>query len=434
MSSSENDFIFDNLYVNTAQHSLIGQLWGQPPSSRYEELAAHFRPTFQKIKQGTLHREQHHILPHEQIQWLKDVGFTRLRLPTAYQGFDATIPELFALLVELAEADSNLPQILRVHFGFSEDLLLSRNAEHQKKWLTRLSQGETIGSGWSEGGKEAQGQFQTHIYKDEQGHLKLTGKKFYTTGSLYADWIEVGITDLNGESASVLVHRHAEGVEVIDDWNGFGQQLTASGTAIFTAAAVDADDVLPDHVRFKYGAAYYQLVQLAIIVGLGRALTHQLSDAVHKRTRNYSHANAAHIRDDAQILQVVGKVRSATYTSGVIVEKSADALQRTFLAGLGDDLQAEAEQNAIVELETAQAQIIITDLLLHASTIAFDALGASATDKGIGLDRYWRNIRTLASHNPRIYKDRIVGDFSVNGTLPPYQWRIGEVTALNKAS
>jgi alkylation response protein AidB-like acyl-CoA dehydrogenase len=59
-------------------------------------------------------------------------------------------------------------------------------------------------------------------------------------------------------------------------------------------------------------------------------------------------------------------------------------------------------------------------------TVAFDALGASATQKGLALDRYWRNARTLSSHNPRIYKHRIIGDFAVNGTAPPYQWRIGE--------
>lgn len=433
MSSLNNHFNFEKLYVNTKKESLVGQLWGNPPSSRYEELAAHFRPTFQKIKQGVLEREQQHILPHEQIQWLKEVGFTRLRLPKKYNGFDATIPELFALLIELGEADSNLPQTLRVHFGFSEELLLSKNEAFKEKWLQRLAVGETVGSGWSEGGKEPQDHFATHIYHDEKGQLRIAGKKYYTTGSLFADWIDVGIRDLNGDSASILVDRHAEGVTVLDDWNGFGQQLTASGTATFDSTVVDEEDVLPDDIRFKYAPAYYQLVQLAIIVGLGRALTHQLSEAVHQRTRNYSHANANHIRNDAQVLQVVGKVRSATYTSGIIVEKSADALQRAFESGLGTDLQFEAEQNAIVELETAQAQTVITDLLLNASTIAFDALGASATDKNIALDRYWRNIRTLASHNPRIYKDRIVGDFSVNGTLPPYQWRIGEVGIL-KAS
>ena len=45
--------------------------------------------------------------------------------------------------------------------------------------------------------------------------------------------------------------------------------------------------------------------------------------------------------------------------------------------------------------------------------------------RAVGKARYRRNARTLASHNPRIYKDRIVGDFAVNGTIPPPQWRIG---------
>ena len=34
------------------------------------------------------------------------------------------------------------------------------------------------------------------------------------------------------------------------------------------------------------------------------------------------------------------------------------------------------------------------------------------------LDRHWRNARTLASHNPVIYRDRIVGDYVLNGTSP----------------
>ena len=69
---------------------------------------------------------------------------------------------------------------------------------------------------------------------------------------------------------------------------------------------------------------------------------------------------------------------------------------------------------------------IVTDLILESTAIVFDALGASATLRPAGLDRYWRNARTISSHNPRIYKDRIVGDFAVNGTLPPPQWRIGQ--------
>ena len=48
----------------------------------------------------------------------------------------------------------------------------------------------------------------------------------------------------------------------------------------------------------------------------------------------------------------------------------------------------------------------------------FDALGASGTYESLRLDRHWRNARTLASHNPRSYKERILGDWLVNGADP----------------
>ena len=68
-------------------------------------------------------------------------------------------------------------------------------------------------------------------------------------------------------------------------------------------------------------------------------------------------------------------------------------------------------------------------LVLEATTILFDALGASAVSRTVGLDRYWRNARTIASHNPVIYKERIVGAYAVNRTPPPFQWYIGNVPA-----
>lgn len=118
--------------------------------------------------------------------------------------------------------------------------------------------------------------------------------------------------------------------------------------------------------------------------------------------------------------------RAAAYSAGAIALHAAGSLQCTFDARFAGDDAAEEAANAIAELETAQAQSVVTRLVLDASTLLFDALGASATRKPLGLDRHWRNARTLSSHNPRIYKDRIIGDFAVNGTLPPYQWRIGQ--------
>ncbi|KQT61740.1 MULTISPECIES: monooxygenase [unclassified Aureimonas] len=409
--------------IATRPKTQVDRAWGSGPSARYEEIAARFRPLFARIQEGVIDREVHRRLPHEEIGWLKQAGFGALRVPQALGGLGVTLPELFNLLIELAEADSNLVQALRAHFGFTEDVLNTKIPGRRELWASRIAAGETVGSAWTELDSTLVA-FSTTVTPNDGG-WRLTGSKFYTTGSLFADWVQVGCVDAAGEPVSAIVSRHAPGVEVVDDWDGMGQRLTASGTTRFAEAPVASADVYPEEDGFTYSAAFYQLVQLATIAGIGRAAANDVAAAVAKRQRTYTHAAATRSSQDPQVLQVVGRIRAAAYASGAIVLRAAEALQRVHDARLADDAEAEEQANAIAELEAAQAQTVVTDLILNATTILFDALGASATLRTVGLDRHWRNARTLSSHNPRIYKDRIVGDFAVNGTLPPYQWRVG---------
>ena len=96
-----------------------------------------------------------------------------------------------------------------------------------------------------------------------------------------------------------------------------------------------------------------------------------------------------------------------------------------YLARFVGDPQAEKEANIAAEIESAKAQAIVAELVLQATSELFDASGASAVGRGKQLDRHWRNARTAASHNPLIYKQRIVGDWEINGSEPPYVWQIG---------
>lgn len=410
--------------------SQVDQVWGAGPSERYEELAAKFRPIFDRIAATAVQRESERRLPYEEIGWLKEAGFGAVRIPVEEGGAGATLPELANLLIELSAADSNVTQALRAHFGYLEDVLSSTDEHRRKKWLPRFAAGETVGSAWSEIGAAKIGSFSTKVTKRGDDWV-VNGEKFYTTGSLFADWIDVGVDVFDAAAGedkpgSALVSRSAPGVTVVDDWNGFGQIVTGSGTTTFENVAVEREDIFDDDIRFKYGAAFYQLVHLATLAGIGRAVTNDVARAVAQRTRTYTHAAAPKSSQDPQVLQVVGRIRSRAYAAGAIVLKAAEAIQRAFDAHFRNDFPAEERANAIAELETAQAQTVVTDLVLEATTILFDALGASATLRDAARDRYWRNARTLSSHNPRIYKDRIIGDYAVNGTTPPYQWRIGQ--------
>ncbi|MQT14656.1 acyl-CoA dehydrogenase family protein [Segnochrobactrum spirostomi] len=399
-------------------------VWGVGPSGSYEALADRFRPLFARIREGAAKREVTRTLPFEEIGLLREAGFTALRVPQRFGGAGVTLPEFFALLTELAAADSNLPQALRSHFAFIEDVVNAPESPQRDAWLTRLGGGELVGGAWTEIGNAVVGTFDTRVTRNGSG-LVLTGKKYYTTGSLYADWIEVGAIDDAGESVMVRVPRSAAGIDIADDWDGFGQILTASGTAVFDKVPVADEDVIGDGNRFRYSAAFFQTVHLATLAGIARAAASDVAAAVAERRRTFSHAAAPVAAQDPQILQVVGKVHSHAYAAGAIVEKATAALERAALAHGAGDEAAEEAANIAAEIEVAQAQTVVTSLVLEATTVLFDALGASATSRPKALDRYWRNARTLSSHNPRIYKDRIVGDYAVNGTLPPFQWTIG---------
>lgn len=401
--------------------------WGCGPSEGFEQLAARFRPIFRRIREGAVRRELDRTLLHEEIGWLKAAGFGALRIPRDEGGAGVTLPELFSLLIELAEADSNLPQALRIHFGFVERMLSLPDGPFRRKWLKRLAAGDLVGNALTEIGEAKVGSYATRLTANGQ-RLRLDGVKFYSTGTIYSDWIVVGATADDDSIVTAIVPASGEGVEIADDWTGFGQTLTGSGTTTFVGTPVDRDDVMARDTHAKYATAFAQMVHLATLAGIARAAARDVAEQVAVRRRTYSHAAAARASEDPQVLQVVGQVRSQAYAAGAIVQKAAEAVQRVCDAQSSGDPGLLDQASVEAEIEVAQAQTVIAGLALDASAAVFDALGASATLRTKGLDRYWRNARTIASHNPLIYKARIVGDYAVNGARPPFAWHTGLAT------
>lgn len=391
--------------------------WGAAPTHGFDALAARFRPIFTRIRERAVERDLERELPRAEIGWLRDAGFSTVRLPRSHGGFGATLPEFFGLLIELSEADPNITNAFRSHFGFSEDLVNAEDSPWREAWLQRLGvERQTIGSGFSEVGDARLGVYSTKLVRD--GDVwKVNGEKYYTTGSLYADWIILGAADENDQLVGALVPTGAEGVTILDDWDGFGQALTASGTALFENVSLTPDLLRTTPARFPYSSAFFQLVHLATLAGIGRAAAKDVARLVADRRRVYTRGNALRAAEDPQILQVVGRVRAAAYAAGAIVLKAAEALQRTHEAQLGGDEQALKAASVEAELEVSQAVTVVTSLILDATTALFDALGASAAKRSHGLDRHWRNARTITSHNPRIYHYRNVGEYAVNGEI-----------------
>lgn len=393
------------------------QIRGAQPragEARYAELAARFRPVFDRIAEGALHREAKRILPHDQVRWLKEAGFTTLRVPAAFGGDPVSHEHLFRLLIELAAADSNVAHLLRSHFSFAETAALQTPA-FKARWFPRIAAGQIFGNAATERAGNALGATQTRLHSEE-GRWFLTGEKFYTTGSIFADWVVVMASTEGVEGRQyALVPAGDPGVTIIDDWDGFGQLLTGTGTARFNRVPVEAEDILQRQVNSTLEPAFFQLFLLAVLAGIGRAALRDAVGLVRARTRTFNTGSGGLFRDDSQIQEHVGLIASKAYAAEAIVAAAARDLD----AAVDTALELSPEAAFLrAELAVEQAHVAVPPLVLAITSELFDVAGASAVGRDKALDRHWRNARTVATHNPALFKARSVGDYLINGTIP----------------
>ncbi|MDN6510999.1 MAG: acyl-CoA dehydrogenase, partial [Corynebacterium sp.] len=346
-------------------------------------------------------------------------------------GVGAALPQTFSLLIDRAAADPNLTQALRVHFFSVEGFLAALEspdgsdasaASAAEKSLSDVVDGVLFGNAISERGVGAAERYQTRLTRqDGTGDYLLNGTKYYSTGSLFADRIVVA-ADLDGERFTATVPVTAAGVHQIDDWDGFGQRLTGSGTTIFDNVTVGPDDVAPR----GYGTggrtpdtSYLQLFHLAALAGIARRAADDARDRVLARDRTYTHAPADVPREDPLVQAVLGRVDAAAFTARATTLAVAEAVAVAFN---GPDAQIDAAERA-----AARAQVSLIPLVLDAVTEIFETGGASLASDTLNLDRHWRNARTLAVHNPAVYKQQALGRYALtgDGTTLPYAWSAG---------
>lgn len=362
-----------------------------------------------ELAAGAAERELARELPRAQIRALAAAGLFTFRIPAAHGGAGSSVAEVFAFLIDLAAADSNIAQAVRPSFGRVEHLLNASEAERER-WFPRYLAGDVFGNaGWERGGPN--GAVRTRIGRDGT----VNGTKYYSTGALYADWVSAVAVDDDGERVFFTLPRDREGLELLDDFDGIGQRLTASGTTRLSGVKV-----LPEeHVKRAADSgrspvsAYMQLYLGAVEAGIARAA---LADAVaftRERARPIEHSGAERSVDDPYVRHAVGEISTRAYAAEAAVLRAAAAIDRAWAGELAPDLLTEAA------VEAAQAQFVAVEAALKAAELLFDVGGGSAVARRHNLDRHWRNARTVANHNPRAWKAAVVGAYHLTGAQPP---------------
>jgi alkylation response protein AidB-like acyl-CoA dehydrogenase len=229
-----------------------------------------------------------------------------------------SIEDFTRLLVDLAEADSNIAHLYRSHVDSVESLrFLPRPL--QDVWYPRVLAGATVGNASTEKGGNALGTLNTVLARNGEGWV-LNGRKSYATGSVFSDYTRV-LAALDGEDGRrfAVVATDAAGVTLEDDWDGFGQKFTGTGTAVFEDVVVPQDAVLDrtaGSAEAVHEAAFFQLVLLAVLAGIARAARRDAVATIAARKRTFNTGLGVPFREDPLAEGAGGILRGALTGAG----------------------------------------------------------------------------------------------------------------------
>ena len=370
-----------------------------------------------EIAKGAAQRDLDRELPFAAFAAFRATGLGALRIPVALGGPGGSVADYIEVIETLAAADPNVAHALRSHFNFTEAIVLDPAAPKASFALSKVLEGAIFGGAHTEQGTARPGMVTTTLTKSGDTY-RLNGKKWYATGTAFSDYASFSANGDDGEFVSVLLPTNRAGITILDDWDGMGQRLTASGGIELDNVEVFPNEIAPRQLNNLIGRHTSTLRQLhlaACAAGIVRNVLSEAEDYVRRQARSAAHSHAETAREDHFVQQIVGELAASSFAIDALIAESARALDRSAdaFAAKAPDLEDKLIQSA---LTTAKTQIVASKLALKAAESMFEVGGGSATSRKYNFDRHWRNIRTVLNHNPLLHKARVVGDYELNGT------------------
>ncbi|MFG1372278.1 SfnB family sulfur acquisition oxidoreductase [Xanthobacter oligotrophicus] len=371
-----------------------------------------------RLAEGASARDRGRILPWEEIELFTASGLGTLTVPRQFGGPEVSNETLARVFAILAAADASVAQIPQNQFGVLGLVREAASPGQQARIYADILAGHRIGNAGPERHGRAITHVTTQLARTDEG-LRLTGQRYYSTGSMFAHWIPTRAVDEAGRPVFVWVRRDAPGVRVVDDWAGFGQTTTASGTVIFEAAPVDAElliDLTPLATRPGLAGPQSQLIQAAIDAGIAAGAVAAALDFVRTKTRAWPFTVET-ATQDPYIIGEVGRLEIDLHAAEEVLARAGHTLDRIAAAPVT------AESSAEASVAVAEAKILTTEIALEASERLLELAGSSATREGYNLGRFWRDARVHTLHDPVRWKYHLLGNYTLNGALPPrHQW------------
>jgi SfnB family sulfur acquisition oxidoreductase len=373
------------------------------------------------FKRDSALRDRERRLPHPELEAFSRSGLWGISVPKEYGGAGVSNVTLAKVIALIAEADASLGQIPQNHFYALEVLRVNGSEPQKQRLYAEVLAGRRFGNALAELGTKTAHDRTTRLSRDSNGPgYRIDGRKFYATGALYAQRIPTSVVDEHGVQQLAFVPADAQGLDVIDDWSGFGQRTTGSGSVQFDNVWVDEADVVPFQSAFERPTPVGPLAQIlhaAIDTGIARAAYEDALRFVRTKTRPWIDSGNDKATEDPLTIKSFGHLSIRLHATEALLERAGEFLDKA-------QTQTNADTVAAASIAVAEFRALSTEISLAAGSTLFELAGSQATLAEHGLDRHWRNARVHTLHDPVRWKYHAVGNYYLNQQNPPLRGTI----------
>ena len=361
-------------------------------------------------------RDQQRRLPREELDLFSQSGLWAITVPKEYGGAAVSFVTLVEVIRIIAAADPSLGQLPQNHLGIVDVIGTVASPEQKRKFFADVLAGKRFGNAFSERGTKNVLDIKARLSYDNASKThRLNGTKYYSTGALFAHWIPILALDDEQRGVLAFLEQGTPGLKIVDDWSGFGQRTTASGTVVVDNVEVSADAIVAAHEAFDKptrNGPVSQIIQAAIDAGIASAALTDTIRFVRERSRAWVDSGVERAADDPLTIREIGDLAIRLDAAEALLEKAARAI---------DALPAvpSASEVAKASVEVAKAKVLTTEAALRNGEKLFELAGTQSVLSEHNYDRHWRNARTHTLHDPVRWKYHLVGNYVLNGIEPP---------------
>ncbi|RAK95205.1 thermophilic desulfurizing enzyme family protein [Aspergillus ibericus CBS 121593] len=405
--------------------------WSALPDTA-DAWLARAREVAQVLGQDAAQRDQENKSPRAEVVLLKHSGLLKLLGPKKYGGGEQPWDIGYKAIREVAKGDGSIGMLLGYHLLWSTTANIvgtPEQAERIQEWI--------ISNNYFVGGAVNPRDSDLKITSDGED-IVFNGAKFFNTGGVVSDLTVLeGVLDNTGEHIFALVETRQPGIQFAHNWHNIGLRLTESGGVKIenvrvpwadalgwdTASKTPRDDVL----KVPFASLLLPTIQLVFsnfYLGIAQGALDFASKYTVTSTRAWPFGgdNKDSPTEEFYILERYGNFFAHLRAAEALADRAGNELATLYSQHSDNRPGLTSQQRGEVAEWIASVKVVTTDVGLRVTSGVFEVTGARATSLKVGLDRFWRDIRTHTLHDPVAYKNRELGRYALLGEVPEPSW------------